>query len=46
VTTVESSIRVTSKWQKQGIIATRHRSITILSRSKLQSIASAFPERS
>ncbi|MBX3112296.1 MAG: Crp/Fnr family transcriptional regulator [Fimbriimonadaceae bacterium] len=42
VTTVETSIRVTSKWQREGLIATRHRSIAILSRPRLQSIVTAF----
>jgi len=35
-TTVETTIRVMSKWQKEGLIATDQRHITICDRSKLE----------
>jgi CRP-like cAMP-binding protein len=39
VTTVESAIRITSQWNKSGTIRTAHKSLTVLNRSKLYSIA-------
>lgn len=39
VTTVESAIRITSQWHKCGTIRTAHKSLTVLDRSKLYSIA-------
>lgn len=39
VTTVESAIRVTSRWQKLGIIATRHGHIQVINADALHSLA-------
>jgi CRP-like cAMP-binding protein len=45
VTTVESAIRVTSRWQKTGIVRTKHCQIEILDRGRLQELA-GFPSES
>lgn len=37
-TTVESAIRVTSRWQKQGWISTGHRSITVMEAGALRQV--------
>jgi CRP/FNR family transcriptional regulator len=39
-TTVETTIRVLSKWQKEGVVATDHHIITILKEDDLQDIIS------
>lgn len=39
VTTIESAIRVTSRWQKQRVISAGHGRLTILDRARLQSLA-------
>lgn len=38
VTTVESAIRVTSRWNKSGVIQTGHKSLTVLDRNQLCTI--------
>ena len=43
VTTVESAIRVTSRWQKSGVITTRHGQIRIEDKRALQSLAHLPP---
>lgn len=39
VTTVESAIRVTSRWNKAGILWTGHRTLRVVDRSALESLA-------
>jgi hypothetical protein len=41
-TTVESTIRTMSRWQKDGLIQTEHQFITILEERKLTSIAAGI----
>jgi CRP-like cAMP-binding protein len=44
-TTVESTIRVTSRWQKQGWISTGHRSITVLQDESLRQVLRQSPPK-
>lgn len=46
VTTVESAIRVTSKWHKLGVVRTRHSQIEVLDRLALAQIAGLSGESS